>query len=88
MASLREILTTWLDKDITVVNPHSFSESVLRDTVQLETYLATITEVGEDYVRLGYDAPKRKTLEHVDQVVPLREVKRVTHWGEERILHL
>jgi hypothetical protein len=88
MASLREILATWVDKDITIVNPHSFSESVMRDTVQLETYLVTITEVGDDYVRLGYDAPKRKTLEHVDQIVPLREIKRVTQWGEERILHL
>ena len=48
MASVRDILATWVDKDVTVVNPLSFSESVLRDSVQLETYLATVTEVGED----------------------------------------
>lgn len=88
MPRLRDVLLTWLDHEVTVVNPQSFSESVLRDTVSLETYQAQITEVGEDYVRLGYDAHKRKALEHVDQVIPLAEVKRVTHWGEERILHL
>jgi len=88
MACLRDILITWVDKDVTVVNPRSFSESVMRDTVQLETYLATITEVGEDYLRLGYEAPKRKSMEKVDQIVPLREIRRVSRWGGELILHL
>ena len=88
MASLRDILMTWVDKDVTVVNPLSFSESVLRDTVQLETYLATVTEVGDDYLRLGYDAPKRKAMERVDQIIPLSEIRRVSIWGDERILHL
>jgi hypothetical protein len=88
MANIAAVLSNWIDKEITVVNPQSFSETVIRDVVQLETYQANINEIGDDYVRLSFDAPKKRSVEHVDQLIPLREIKRVSQWGDERILHL
>lgn len=88
MSTTRSVLNEWVNSEVTVVNPQSYIETVLKDSLTMETYKATITEVGEDYVRLNYHASRKKEDLPVNQVIPLHEVKRISLWGDERFLHL
>lgn len=88
MSTLRTVLSDWLEQEVTVVNPQSFAETLVKDTIRLETYKAKIQEIGEDFIRLGFAASKRNVETPVDQVIPFHEVKRISVWGDERLLHL
>jgi hypothetical protein len=88
MPTLSHILKDWLNQEVTVVNPQSFAETMVRDVVRMETYKATIQEIGDDFLRLTYTAQKRNVDTPVDQVIPIHEVKRVSVWGDEKLLHL
>jgi hypothetical protein len=88
MARLRDVLSEWLNEQIKVVNPQSYIQTALKDSLTMETYQAEISEVGEDYVRLKYWASRKNEPQPVDQVVPFEDIKRISVWGEERILHL
>jgi hypothetical protein len=88
MANLHDVLREWIDRRVTVVNPQSFAETVVRDVIRMETYQAVVSEVGDDFVRLNFAAAKRNVESEVDQVIPFHEVKRISVWGEERLLHL
>jgi hypothetical protein len=86
--TLSKVLNEWLNQDITVVNPQSFAETIVKDTIRMETYLAKIVEIGEDCIRLSFTAPKRTVDMPVNQVIPFHEIKRISEWGDERLLHL
>lgn len=88
MATLYQALGKWQDLEVTVVNPQSFAETVIKDVIRMETYKATIKEVGEDFVRLHYTAVKRNVETPVDQVIPFHEIRRISVWGDEKLLHL
>jgi hypothetical protein len=88
MVSMRDVLLKWLDTEVTVVNPQSFAETMLKEVIRMETYRAKIVELGSDYVRLSFTAPKKNEPQPVDQVIPFHEIKRISQWGDERILHL
>ena len=88
MANLHDVLKEWVDQRVTVVNPQSFAETVVRDVIRMETYQAMVTEVGEDFVRIHFQASKRNVESEVDQVIPFHEIKRISVWAEERLLHL
>ena len=86
--TLGKVLREWLDQEITVINPQSFAETIVKDTIRMETYVAKIAEIGEDCIRLSFSAPKRTVDTPVNQVIPFHEIKRISEWGEERLLHL
>ncbi len=88
MANLYDVLKEWVDQRVTVVNPQSFAETVVRDVIRMETYQATVQEIGDDFVRLHFQASKRNVDADVDQVIPFHEIKRISVWGDERLLHL
>ena len=43
---MSSVLQEWKNEMITVVNPQSFAETVIKDTIRLETYHAKIIEIG------------------------------------------
>ena len=85
---LSTVLQEWKNQMITIVNPQSFAETVIKDTIRLETYNAKIVEIGEDCIRLSFNASKRNVETPVNQVIPFHEIKRISEWGEEKLLHL
>lgn len=88
MASMKDVLADLVNMQVTVVNPQSYVESVMKDSLRMETYEAKVVEIGDDYIRLHYEAKKKQELQEVDQIIPIVEVKRISRWGDERILHL
>lgn len=88
MATLHQTLKEWIGEEVTVVNPQSFAETVIKDVIRMETYTAKIQEIGDDFVRLHYSAVKRNVETPVDQVIPFHEIRRISVWGDEKLLHL
>jgi hypothetical protein len=88
MSSMRDRLGEWVNQKVTLIIPESYIESVMKDVIRMEKYEAMVTEIGDDFVRLKYEASKKKEMQEVDQVVPLSHVKRLTVWGGERFLQL
>jgi hypothetical protein len=88
MSTTRDVLMEWLNAEVTVVNPQSFKHTQLKDALVMETYTAKVAEIGDDFIRLSYVATRRKEAVPVNQVVPLHDIKRISVWGDERILHL
>jgi hypothetical protein len=86
--TFKTILESWINEQVTVINPQSYRKTPLSDGVALETYTATITSVEDDYVSLMFEARKRNQMEKVEQVVPFNEIKRVSTWGGEKFLQL
>ena len=84
----RGVLEKWVNQKVKVINPASYRKGTITEGIALETYEATIANVGIDFVHITFDAQKKDKLEKVDQYVPLNEVKRVSVWGEERYLQL
>jgi len=88
MNSIGDVLGKWMDEEITVINPQSYSETVIREVVHMETYQAKVAEIGGDFVRLTFTAMRKKEEQPVDQVIPIHEIKRISQWGGDRFLHL
>ena len=88
MGTLRGVLSEWTDQEVTIVNPQSFAETLVKDVIRMETYKAKVHEIGEDFVRLSYTAVKRNVETPVNQVIPFHEIKRISEWGDEKLLHL
>ncbi len=88
MATMRDVFTELVDKTLKVVNPQSYVESIMKEDLRMESYDAKVIEVGDDFIRLYFQASKKKELTEVDQVIPFHEVKRISRWGDQRILHL
>jgi hypothetical protein len=84
----RSILKSWEGSEITVINPESFKSTPLGLGLGFQSYTAKLSEVGEDYIKLSYTAIKKDVQTDVEQVVPISLVKRISVWGEERLVHL
>jgi len=84
----RSILQSWVGSQVTVINPESFKATALGQGLGFQSYTAQIVELGEDYVKLAYTAIKKDSQTDVEQIVPISLVKRITIWGDERLLHL
>ena len=84
----KDVLDQWVGQEVTVINPQSFIQTQIQSNLVTETYQAKVAEVGEDYIRLEFEAKKKKEDLPVDQVIPLHELRRISTWGGERFLHL
>jgi hypothetical protein len=86
--TIREVLGGWVGKRVTVINPHSFQKTTLREQIALETYEVEVKSVGSDFVLVGFDSKKADHAEHVEQYIPFHDIRRLSLWGDERFIQL
>ena len=82
------MLGEWVGSDVTVVNPESYKSTALGKGLTFQTYTAKLDQVGDDWIKLTFSARKGETETNVEQLVPINRIKRVSVWGDERIVHL
>jgi hypothetical protein len=87
-STIKEVLSEWIGKTATVVNPQSYQKTALRETLGLETYEVQIKSVGDDHLHVGFDSLKTDHPEHVDQYIPFHDIRRLSVWGDERYIQL
>lgn len=83
-----DLLKDWVGKDVTVVNPESYKLTALGKGLSFQTYSATMSEMGGDYVKITFSAVKQEQQTSVEQLIPLKNIKRISLWGDERLIHL
>ena len=86
--SFRDALANWIGKEVTVVNPESFKSTALGKGLTFQSYKATLKTVGDDFVMLTFASVKASNDSNVEQIVPIGMIKRISVWGEERLVHL
>ena len=88
MAKFVGILEEWVGSDVTVVNPESFKSTALGKGLTFQSYTAKLEAMGEDFIRLSFSSVKGDSKTSVEQLIPFDQIKRVSIWGEERLIHL
>jgi hypothetical protein len=86
--NFRGLLDSWVGQEVTVVNPESFKSTQLGKGLGFQTYPARLDAVGEDYIKLAFSSVKGDQQTAVEQIVPLVRVKRLSQWGDERLVHI
>jgi hypothetical protein len=86
--NFHSVLQSWQGQQVTVINPESFRSTALKESLGFQAYGATISEVGDDFIKLSYTAQKKGQDENVEQWIPLGMIKRITIQGNERFLHI
>jgi hypothetical protein len=87
-ASFLAILNSWKGTEVTVVNPQSFRRGAITNAIDLETFPAKLMQVGEDYVEVLYEAKKKGEMAPVTQFIPLTQIRRLSVWGSENLIHI
>ncbi len=82
------LLEEWVGSQVTVVNPESYKLTALGKGLTFQTYKAKLAEIGDDYIKLSFTAVKGDSQTSVEQLVPISQIKRVSAWGEEKLVHL
>jgi hypothetical protein len=88
MPDFRSYLGEWVGGDVTVINPESYKLTALGKGLTFQTYRAKLEQVGDDFIRLSFSSVKGESQTSVEQLVPLARVKRVSSWGDEKLVHL
>ena len=86
--TFRDVLESWLGQEVTIVNPESFKSTALGKGLTFQSYKVTLTELGEDVLKMQFSSIKGESKTAVEQIVPIRSVKRLSLWGDEKLLHL
>jgi hypothetical protein len=86
--NFRGILESWVGTQVTVVNPESFKSTALGQGLSFQSYAAQVVVVGDDYVKLSFAAVKKDAQTDVEQIIPINLIKRVSIWGDEKLIHL
>ncbi len=84
----KSILQSWVGGAVTVINPESFKSTALGHGLGFQSYSAQLVSVGDDFIKLTFDAVKKDAPSEVEQIVPISLIKRITIWGGERLIHL
>ncbi len=87
-SSFKAVLDTWKGGKVTIVNPQSFRRGALTDAIDLETFEADVETVGEDFVKVKYDAKKKGEMASVEQYIPFAQIRRLSTWGSENMIHI
>jgi hypothetical protein len=88
MVSFLALLSEWAGGEVTVVNPESFKSSALGKGLTFQSYKAKLDEIGDDYLKLSFIARKDDSETSVEQLIPIDRIKRVSLWGDEKLIHL
>ncbi|MEJ2720750.1 MAG: hypothetical protein P8181_06360 [bacterium] len=86
--TFRGILESWADAQVTVVNPESFKSTALGQGLSFQSYTARLVKVGDDFIKLSFSAVKKDAQTEVEQIIPIGLIKRVSVWGDEKLIHL
>ena len=86
--SFRDALANWIGIEVTVVNPESFKSTALGKGLTFQSYKATLKTVGDDFVMLTFASVKGANETNVEQIIPTGMIKRISVWGEEKLIHL
>ena len=86
--TFRGILESWVGIQVTVVNPESFKSTALGQGLSFQSYAAKVVVVGDDYIKLTFAEVKKDAQTEVEQIIPIYLIKRVSIWGEEKLIHL
>ncbi len=86
--TFRGILESWADTQVTVVNPESFKSTALGQGLSFQSYTAQLVQIGEDFIKLSFSAVKKDAQTDVEQIIPIALIKRVSVWGDEKLIHL
>ena len=90
-ASFKEVLTGFLNKVVTIVNPESYEAATVGKTLTTGFYRAKVLHVGTDYVTLATEFVHKTTTkekEPVRQYLPISAIKRISLMRTERLIHL
>ena len=82
------ILESWVGKPVTVVNPESYKTTALGEGISFQTYKAKVVTLGDDFLGLSFIAKKKDSQLEVEQYIPLEKIKRLSNWGDEKLIHL
>ena len=78
--------------DLDVVSVHEIGRRGLHDWEQLEfavsEHRTIVTRNRDDFVKLTFAARKGDAETNVEQIIPLERIKRISVWGEEKLIHL
>lgn len=81
-------LKEWVGAQVTVINPESYKLTALGKGLSFQTYPAKLVEMGSDYIKLQFSSLKGEAQTAVEQIVPVARVKRLSLWGDEKLIHL
>ena len=81
-------LKSWEGGPVTIVNPQSFRRGAITDAIDLETFEAKLVRVGVDFVEVSYEAKKKGEVQPVTQYIPFTQIRRVSVWGSENLIHI
>jgi len=82
------LLESWIGAEVTVINPESFKSTALGKGLTFQSYPAKVSELGSDFVKLTFSAIKKDSETQVEQIVPIDRIKRISVWGDEKLIHL
>jgi hypothetical protein len=86
--SFIEVLKAWEGMTVTIINPQSYTVSKITDGISFESYSATLSYVGIDFVKLTFTHKKKNEEMPVEQFIPVAWIKRVSTWGEQHYVQL
>jgi len=86
--NFKACLGEWVGGEVTVVNPESYKSTALGKGLTFQSYRAKLDSVGDDFIKLSFSSVKGDSQTAVEQLIPVYHVKRVSSWGDERIVHL
>jgi hypothetical protein len=86
--NFKGLLEGWIGSQVTVINPESFKSTALGQGLSFQSYKAKVIEIGDDYMKLSFTAVKKDTQNEVEQIIPIYLIKRISTWGEEKLIHL
>lgn len=86
--TFKGLLESWADAQVTVVNPESFKSTALGQGLSFQSYVAQLTQIGDDFIKLSFSAVKKDAQTDVEQIIPIALIKRVSVWGGEKLIHL
>jgi hypothetical protein len=86
--SFDALLESWVGAEVTVINPESFKSTALGKGLTFQSYPAKLSEKGTDFIKLTFSAVKKDSETAVEQIVPIGRIKRISAWGEEKLIHL
>ena len=88
MAKLMSLLGEWVGSEVTIINPESYKSTALGKGLTFQSYKAKFEELGDDFVRISFAAKKGDSHTQVEQLIPYDQIKRVSRWGDEKLIHL
>lgn len=84
----KSILGSWQGGEVTVVNTQSFRRGAITNAIDLEEFSAKLVSVGDDYIEVSYEAKKKGEPAAVTQYIPFDQIRRVSVWGSENLIHI